>query len=290
MNIHNIEDLLGARYLDSYASGHMGSQIWRFQRYVDGKPLVVKFAPAGDIDATADIAANVHGYGQIQSIGGLSLIPSGLEEIPATDGRALVMEDLGESMRVADLGLSMFVVLWSHFRQVVLQTVAPMQPKVPGGLPGFVAEVVRHIERFSHGDVPRITESIKAHDWSSNWGRPAIMLLDFTPDNLFVNREALAFIDPWQQDTYLGHPAVSIGQCIALIRLYRMKDADQATNMLRDHCMKELPIMLNCDVLSVERALRVGLTLQLVLSSYVRQESDLSLANEILVEAGKLWQ
>ncbi|MBN2585499.1 hypothetical protein JXA59_02525 [Patescibacteria group bacterium] len=288
MDIQDVEKLIGARYSDSYASGHMGSQIWRFQRQNDHKPLVVKFAAAEDADAMTDIAANVLGYEKIRSIGGSSLIPSGLKEIPATDGRALVMEDLGQSMRVADRGLSMFVMFWIHFRQVVLQTVSPTQPK-SSGLPSFVAEVVHHMERFSHGDVPRIIETIGERDWGINWGRPALMLLDFTPDNLFVREDNLAFIDPWPQNTYLGHPAVSIGQFIALTRIYQMRDAGQATCMLEGRCREELPAILGCDVSSIEQALRIGMTLQYVLSSYVRQTSAPSRANEILAEAFKLW-
>jgi len=126
-------------------------------------------------------------------------------------------------------------------------------------------------------------------DWSGRWGASSLMLLDFTPDNLFVDENALSFIDPWLQDVYLGHPAVSAGQFATLMQLYKMKDSAEATNMLEERCEIEMPLMLGCDIAAVKRAFCLGSTLQLVLSSYVRQESDPSRSAELIVKANELW-
>lgn len=287
MNIQNIEKSLEALCIDSYVSGHMGSRILRFQRSADKSMLVVKFAPVDDAGATADFEANVRGYTEIRALGGSHIVPSELKEIPVTNGRALVMRDLGASMRVADGGFNTYILLWKHFRQTILQTAAQANTSMVG-LPPFVIEVTRHIERFSHGSVQSLLRVIRKSDWIGEWGKSAIMLLDFTPDNLFVNETMLSFIDPWSQETYLGHPAVSIGQFATLMQLYRMKDADEAVFMFKECCSAEIPSMLECDVSSVERAFRLGSTLQFVLSSYVRRESDPPRAAELLIEAHKL--
>lgn len=289
MDIQNIEETLRARYVDSYASGHMGSRILRFRRDTDKNALVVKFAPMDDVGAIADFEANIHGYSEILTLGGSLLVPPELKEIPVTNGRALVMRDLGASMRIVDGGFNPCMSLWEHFRHVVLQTAVQVNAS-KFELPQFMIEVAHHIERFSHGTTQDLLKKMRESDWTGEWGKSAIMLLDFTPDNLFVNETRLSFIDPWSQETYLGHPAVSIGQFATLMQLYRMRDADKVALILKERCIKEMPSMLGCDMPSVERAFRVGSTLQFVLSSYVRRESKPSRATELAAEAHKLWR
>lgn len=289
MNIQDLEELIGAQYIGSYASGHMGSRILRFRRNADTSALVVKFAPINDAGALADIKANIRGYTEIRTLGGLYLVPSELKEILVANGKALVMRDLGDSMRVADDGFDACVLLWKHFRRAILQTTAQVDVSEVRP-PPFVIEVIRHIERFSHGSVQDLLRVMQESDWTGEWGKSAIMLLDFTPDNLFVNEAGLSFIDPWSQEAYLGHPAVSIGQFVTLMQLYRMRDADKVARMLKERCVTEMPSMLGCDALSVERAFRVGSTLQLALSSYVRRESDPRQADKLAAEACKLWR
>lgn len=289
MNIKNLEEALEARYIGSHASGHMGSQILRFQRDADKSALVVKFAPADNAGAMSDTEANIRGYGEIRALGGSRLVPPELQEIPVANGRALVMRDLGASMRVRDGGLAACVLLWQHFRGVIQKTTVRTDTD-GGGLPLFVAEVARHIERFSSGNAFGLLGLIKKSDWVGGWRTAALMLLDFTPNNLFVSAKALWFIDPWDQDTYLGHPAVSIGQFATLMRLFRMRDADEAARMLKERCVAEMPLMLGGDAVAAGRAFRLGATLQFVLSSYVRRESDPFRSTELLTEAYKLWQ
>ena len=290
MDIKEMEAALGAQHVSSYASGHMGSQILRFQRNADKSALVVKFAPLNDADAIADFEANIRGYTEIRALGGANLVPTELREIPAANGRALVMRDLGASMRIADGGFDACVLLWKHFSQTIVQTAAQQVSPHDAYLPPFITEVIRHIERFSCGGAPDLLRAIRGSNWIGEWGKPAIMLFDFTPDNLFVNAERLSFIDPWNQETYLGHPAVSIGQFVTLMQLYQMRNADEAARMLKERCVVEMPAMLDCDASSTERAFRMGSTLQFVLSSYVRRESDPPRAAELAREAYNLWQ
>lgn len=277
MNIQNVEKLLNASHVGSYKSGNMGSKILRFKSNADGTLLVLKFAPIENIRATEDFKANVRGYTEIKSIGGQHLLPKGLEEISVDGGKALVIHDLGNSMRVADAGFSACVQLWKHFKQAILKTVKA--DATIDGPPDFASEIIRHIQRFSHGNVPNILKAVKRHKQVGRYAGRAIMLLDFTPDNLVVNETGLSFLDPWNQDSYLGHPAVSIGQFCALMRVYGMKDAEKSAKMLKACCVNEIPPIIGCDTASVEFAFRLGETLDLILTSYERQK-----------EAFELWQ
>ncbi len=287
MDIRDLEEMLGARYIDSYSSGHMGSQILRFQHNVKGK-LVVKFAPASNKEAIADIEANIHGYNQIRLLAGLSLIPPDLREMKVPNGKALVMRDLGSSIRTANSGLNACVLFWEHFKLVILKTISKSNNN--GKIPLFVVEVVEFIEQFSNENTQRLLQLILNSDWINEKSAQAIMLLDFTPDNLFVNETSLSFIDPWRQDTYLGHPAVSLGQFATLVELYKMKDAERIAFILKRCYMVEISSMLGCSAAVSERAFRLGSTLQFILSSYVRYKSNPALAAELIEKAYRLWR
>lgn len=278
MNIQNVEKLLNASHIGSYKSGNMGSQILRFRSNADGTLLVLKFAPAENMRATEDFKANMRGYTEIKSIGGQHLLPTGLEEISVDGGKALVMHDLGDSMRVVDGGFDACVLLWKHFKQTILLTAKVNATK--NKRPNFASEIIRHIRRFSHGNVPNIIKAIKRYKRVGNCAGQAIMLLDFTPDNLIVTEKCLSFIDPWSQGSFLGHPAVSIGQFCALMRVYGMKDAEKSVLMLKECCIKEIPPIVGCDIASVEFAFRLGETLDLVLTSYERQKEAYDLWRE----------
>ncbi len=295
MNIEKIEKELDAVCIGSYTAGHTKSQILRFVRATDNAKLVVKFAPTDDSAACEDIAANLHGYEAIRSLGALSLEPKELRELTTLGdtGRALVMIDLGTSMCGVDGGIDVVKALWNNFMHVVEKTATAKQGGTQinkDALPEFVAEVLRHFERFSHSDVARLATRIRAADWTSSCSKKsALMLLDFTPDNLFVNKGILSFIDPWNQHTYLGNPAVSIGQFIELMKIYEMRHAEQAQDWLSAQCIAVLPKLLECDTSTIERALRLGATLQLVLSSYVRRESNQTRAAVLHTAAHNLW-
>jgi hypothetical protein len=73
----------------------------------------------------------------------------------------------------------------------------------------------------------------------------AIMLLDCTPDNVFVDARRLSCIDPWEQATYLGHPAVSIGQFVTLARdVYALDGSVNGGASLEQFMSDELPGVL----------------------------------------------
>ena len=289
MNIQSIEQALGARQVGLYESGHMGSKVLRLIRNSDGMELIAKFAYNDNKVAIADIEANIKGYSMMELIGASALVPPEFKEFKDTDGRAIIIKDLGISMRYADGGIADCLALWDRFKPIIIST-AVSKKNSSNNLPSYVSEVLIHIERFSQQHHIQVSELIRQAEWIDQRTKSAIMLLDFTPDNLFVGTSSLSFIDPWAQESYLGHPAVCIGQFVTLMQIYGMNQANEVARVLRDKCLAELPGILDCNTDSVVEAFVLGVTLQYVLSSYVRKDIDPTKSLELYQQACKFWK
>lgn len=290
MEIQDVEKLLGAQNIGSYVWGHMGCQILRFERRGQREGLVVKFAPKTNQSALNEVRANLFGYRQMNALGMSEFVPPNLGAIATADGEGIVMRDLGHSMKVLNGGSGSCVLLQKHFMRAIPNTLAHLTKLADSGIPEFVNEVMAHMGRFTHEGVPELSALLEKADWSGNWGKSALMLLDFTPDNLFVHGAGVSFIDPWMQGTYLGNPAVSVGQFVTNMQRVGMREAVEVGRMLETKCIAELPPLLGCEVSAVKRAFRLGCTLQFVLSSYVRRESDKGLAGKLMAWAHELWK
>lgn len=287
MNFREIEKLIQAEYISAYPGGHMGSTIARFRRKSDGVILVVKFADCRDEGAMIDINGNIRGYQKMKELGYGALVPLKLSEVEVEGEKALVMEDLGSSMRKENGGLKDYERFWSFFKKIISKTVKQSGGEISMSL--FVTEVLYYIKIFFHGDVGSVLQKIKDHNWDHRWGNQSLTLLDFTPDNVFLMENRLAFIDPWYQETYLGHPAVSIGQFATLMCIYDMKDCMQGFKLLKQRCLQEMTGILQCDIESVETAFKLGMTLQYVLSSFVRQNTEPNRSVEFQKKASEIW-
>jgi len=286
--IEYLQNLLKAKYLGEYPSGHMRAQILRFQLLDDSKKVIAKIAEKSNLEASKDIEANLIGYNQIKAIGGKDILSSYLREVVTDDAKVLIMNDFGPSIKNNNSGLVGAKLLWENFRNIIISTRQEIPVKADT-LPLFVSEVLSFIEEFAGKGKTDLVDLIRHTNLSDNYGRPALMLLDFTPDNLFLTNEGLSFIDLWKQDGYLGHPAVSIGQFLTLTRIYNLLDNKEIADFLRLSCLEELPNLLACSVSSIEKSLRLGSTLQLILSAYVRQESDPTTAQSFRDEARRMW-
>lgn len=286
IRIQKISDLLEAKYIGTLSSGHMGSYIYKFQRLRDKTDLVIKQAPASNLLATEDIEANIFAYEKIKEIGGNQIIPPELRQIEIQESQTLVMKDLGKTFRESNITEEEYKKLWNNFEDLISKTSSDIK-SLDAKL--YSQEIISHIQRFA----PNETEMLEKIRHSANAlggeGKAAIMLLDFTPDNIFLVDEKMFFIDPWKQETYLGHPAVSIGQFTTLVQLYKLKDAEQNSKILMEKCFARLPDLLGCNKDSIEFALKLGSTLQLVLSAYVRQESDPARSKELIDLAENKW-
>lgn len=287
--IEKIEKILNAKYVNSIKPGHMGSSILRFMNNTNNM-FVVKFAPIDNPEAIEDLNSNLYGYAEIRKIGASKLLPLNLKKIKLGKEKAIVMKDLGETISIKNEGIATFDLIWKNYKDLIYATIT--SGKINSTyLPLFVVEVIKQIERFAYkNNILDILDLIKKADWKAKRGeKKSIMLLDFTPNNLFINGKNLSFIDPWHQSTYLGNPAVSIGQFATLAKLNKMKDSNKAFIMFKKRCLKEIPVILGGNTYDTELAFRLGSTLQFILSSYVRRESNPSLADKLLIKAHLLW-
>jgi len=283
-----LQELLKARYVGSYEPGHMGAEILRFKKLSDASPLVVKITRGNKQEAVADIRANIIGYDAIRQLGGGRILPPDLEMVPLAGATALAMKDLGASWRQADPGITGARSLWRAFKDLVISTKSDSVPPTAGQQPIFVETVLSALARFDD-DSFGILDIVRQSGFSEECGQSALMLLDFTPDNLFYCDGSLSFIDPWQQETYLGNPAVSIGQFSALVKIYDMSDSVAIAHFLNSACVTELPALLNGSSDAVEQSLRLGATLQLAASAFVRRQSDSQRSEKLRQEARSLW-
>src|SRR3989344_937060 len=280
MNIRELENAIGATYAGNYTSGHMGSQILRFRRGADNVGLVMKYADLTNISAISDLEANISGYRNVSAIGAGSLVPSDLRLLELSTGRALVMRDLGESTRLQNEGIATWRIVGNVLENVVRATLVKRHFD-------YVAEVLNNIKKFSPDSElhPRLQNNEHLRGSSSS----ALMLLDFTPDNVFVSDGSIRFLDPWKQGTYLGHPAVSLGQFATLACIYKLQDAPETFRMFEDIAVRRFSPLLECDEETSVEAFRLGQTLQLILSAYVRRNDQPARSKEIYEDAFALW-
>jgi hypothetical protein len=280
MNIRELENAIGARYAGEYVPGHMGSSIMRFRRGAGDAGLVVKYAELTNATALSDLAANVSGYRALIAAGAASLVPPELRLVDLSLGRALVMQDLGESTRLRNDGIVTWKLAARAFEDIVRTTVVKKSPD-------YVGEVLSHMRKFvPNGELDRRLKNIGRLCGVSD---SALMLLDFTPDNVFVSDGSIRFLDPWEQATYLGHPAVSLGQFAKLAQMYQLRDATEAFGMFKRIAIGRFSTLLGCDEETSAIAFRLGQTLQLVLSAYVRRDNQPTRASELYNEALALW-
>ena len=299
--IENLERSLGARYIGDLVHGHMGATLVRLQKCQNGSLSIAKFCPRGaPRSAFADFRANLHGYAGIRKTGAENLLPPGYRVLHLRGTPVIVMDDLGENLfsrlkSEKETVPRYYRWLCAHFRETVISTLR----KDEGGAYGTesLKEVSRYILWYAEkvsAIAPEINSNIHAalteQKMTPPSSRVAICVLDFTPSNLFIFKEHATFIDPWRQKTYLGNPAVSIGQFVTLARLYRLRDAEAGATLLEDMARKNLPRILGATEDTVERGLRLGATLQYVLSAYVRRGSDPARSQELLESAHLLWK
>lgn len=117
------------------------------------------------------------------------------------------------------------------------------------------------------------------HDFTLTHG--SLMLLDFTPDNVFLFRGRALFIDPWLQESYVGHPALSLGQYATLALIYRLSGAEELAIKLHA-CARQLGKRIKLSSAMSDRAFFMGAGLQMVLSAWARRTSDPAFSQKLI--------
>ena len=111
-----------------------------------------------------------------------------------------------------------------------------------------------------------------------------LMLLDFTPDNVFIYKDSIAFIDPWRQSTYIGSPIPSLGQFIALAKIYELPGISEVVNNLVVTA-HEVGEKIGLTAKKAQLQLELGTSLQLLLSAFARRNKNPSQAKAFSQEA-----
>lgn len=298
--IRDLEQSLGARYVCDLVSGHMGTTLVRMQGLREESFSVAKFCPVGaPQSAFMDFQANIHGYVGIRKAGVENLLPTGYRVLQLHGTPVIVMDDLGENLFLrfkSDKEAVPKYCAWlcNHFKRAVISSLKRDETGVCGT--DSLKDVLGYITLYTR-DIhvaPEATRNMISALTKRKVRLPskyvALCLLDFTPSNLFVSKERVAFIDPWEQKSYLGNSAISIGQFVTLVRsVHKLANIDEGAEILLNFALQELPNILGCTKYTAERALNLGSTLQLVLSSYVRRESEPALAAKLMAQAHGLW-
>jgi hypothetical protein len=291
--IEQLEQRFGVRYAEDLVRGHTGASIIRLRANdCSNSGLVAKFHCKDDPHAAAnDIAENIYGYGEIEDAGAGSIIPNNYQTLTINRTPVIVMDYLGENFRTScGSSQGIFLSLRDSLRQVIQSTVVPDPGKELSRL--CLSEVAEKIRIYYAGLshlAPEWMATMRDLEFNHiNAGKAAIFLLDFTPDNVFVQNGSISFIDPWRQKTYIGHPAISIGQFLTLARkVYCLPGCELGTQDLLQFVLEELPSVLDTDNTSLRCMLLLGNALQYMLSAFVRVTSDPKLAAHYLSES--LW-
>ena len=100
------------------------------------------------------------------------------------------------------------------------------------------------------------------------------MLLDFTPENVFIKKGRLRYVDPWMQQTYRGSLIPSIGIFSnLLINIYKLPSAQKEVRNF-NVLAQEIGKLLNLDKTQIYKQLMLGKMLQYTVSSYVRRNTE----------------
>lgn len=280
--LERLETALSAHYIEDITSGHMGARIMRFQSNNGTHRWVVKIASTQNKGARLDLSRNYVAYSALQNIGARNILPN-VRTLHVEGFKGLIMEDVGQVMSVEDSGNKMFRRLIKHLFPIIEDTLTD-------GSDDGETEVLRHMRRFLPRRNPLSNLIQLSRPKGAGMTKVALMSLDFTPDNVAVRHERMYFIDPWKQRTYLGNPAVSIGQFATLAKLYKMQDAEEGATMLARVTTQRLPKLLGTNREVILRGLRLGETLQYALSAFVRRRSDPVRSKELLAMAYTLWK
>ncbi|MDO8599622.1 MAG: hypothetical protein Q7S02_05945 [bacterium] len=289
--VESLERVLEAAYVDDLASGHTGATIMRFRLHQDGRLLVAKCCLSEDAtEALADIRANIQGYAAMHAIGADAFVPPEYTVHRINGCPVLTMRYLGESFRtrVEQGENDGYLDLCEHLGRVVPRALRrdAAGERSRHGVEAVIAAIQRYAAPLATLVGPNAIAMFFARVPTLPSASVALMLLDCTPDNVFVDAKRCTVIDPWEQATYLGNPAVSIGQFVTLARdVYALRGAKKGGKLLEGFVTDELPGLLGCTPDTAAHAFQLGAALQFVCSAYVRRTSDPQTARVYLSRA-----
>ena len=264
--------------LEKINEGHMGLPIFRC---IDdsGGLRVIKIGVGAQVKQEID--DNLHGYTSIVAAGAEMIVPENIKTIDTPWGRAIDLPDLGQDFTKSSTTESKtrknYEVLDRIFLDVIKKTrVHDRESHLKG-----VVEAVSQVQKWSSqlidsgiatADLNEIIVAIDPHVISGTVA--SVMILDFTPDNIFINNGSIKFIDPWRQKNYLGTPLPALAQFITLAEsVYKIPGFnEEALNY--SELVQNIGKELELNPQAVAAQVYLGRALQFSLSSYVRISSN----------------
>ncbi|MDP2631752.1 MAG: hypothetical protein Q8P30_03235 [Candidatus Uhrbacteria bacterium] len=280
--LKKIKKVFGITVVSPLNGGHMNIPLFNCIRISDGMELVLKIG-MGTQGQPEEVLGNIKGYGAIHIIGAGTWLPAPLivkdfDGIPVLLMGKIQVPNLTGLLRSgsASTGVNVLSRFIDNFVRVTVLTVVGNDRCEPcnnacGEVIGKITDLYsQHLEPaglISAGfEVPSIFEQCDTH---------AIMCMDFTSDNLFMYRHKVTFIDPWMQSSYLGNPAVSLGQFTTLARdVYSLPGASDL-GVCVESAIERISVLTGMDLKWLNQGILVGASLQFALSSFVRIDTDI---------------
>ena len=121
-------------------------------------------------------------------------------------------------------------------------------------------------------DVEDLLDKLNADNMSSDTA--SLFLLDFTPDNVFIYDGKVQFIDPWEQETYIGSTVPTLAQFQTLSRFVYELPGSKKSDPLFEEMFKIMGAKLGLTKNQLIQQRLLGVALQFSLSSFTRLNSD----------------
>lgn len=271
--------------------GHTQADLYRGFS-ADNQQCVVKIGNNKGLND--EIAANIFGYTAIAKEGAEALLPA-----PMTFGEIdyhhyIMMPYLGADIAQRDkrheLTSSEYVLFSEILTSVLADTVREHDSnnEMRFGLETMRAKLNewfgRLVEKgFATQHELDVITNIDLTLLASN--KTSLMIMDFTPDNTFFDREKVSFIDPWKQDIYRGSFVPSLSQFVTLATdIYSQPAALGAESVLRE-TIQYIGGLLGLTHHQIHAQGVLGSALQYTLSGFVRLESNPEQASAYIEKA-----
>jgi hypothetical protein len=210
------------------------------------------------------------------------LVPDPLSKIDTPWGPSLIMPDLGIDFRQASVTPEStrknFRILQNSLTRVFRSSLRNGQELHAKGIEETIRQAAKWLSELEKVKLISLGSLEKLHRLDStalSGSRAAIMLLDFTPDNVFIIGNSAKFIDPWKQREYIGAPIPGISQFITLSEdVYHIpgfNDNDLQYSSFIDEIGLSL---LGLTPTQLSGQVNLGRVLQYSLSSFVRIKSN----------------
>ncbi len=267
--------------------GETGALLYRF----DGR--VVKLAQENV--GLSEIRNNIWGYEGIRRAGAIDILPKNIRWGSNGTQAWIDMPDLGLDMGKRDLAGQDLQREYELFSTKVVTLVH--ETLQDDNLQHAGLEVLKkqlgewlvelshtYTELFSHGV---IDEFMQLNFRGAASTISTVMIQDFTPDNIFVQDESVAFIDPWAQQTYRGSMVPSMAQYYTnAVEVREFSSAVAAAPLLKD-ALAQISSMLGLSDVQMGIQCEMGRALQYLLSSFVRIHSEPDRSKRYALEASR---